>query len=88
MSKRSRLARKDRLKKSKKHVRQTRMSDMMMRTGAGLAVGGAVAGGLGYKGGGDIMGAGLGLAGAGIGVGMLEGIGEGLQKSSKKKRWY
>jgi hypothetical protein len=28
------------------------------------------------------------FSGAGIGVGMLEGIGEGLQKSSKKKRWY
>lgn len=80
--------RKGRLKKSKKRVRKTRMSDVMIGTGAGLAVGGAVAGGLGYKGGGDIMGAGLGLAGAGVGVGMLEGIGEGLQKSAKKPWRY
>jgi hypothetical protein len=64
------------------------MSDVMMQTGAGLAVGGAVASGLGYAKGGEIMGAGMGLAGAGIGVGMLEGIGEGLQKSSKKAWRY
>jgi hypothetical protein len=61
------------------------MSDTMMRMGGGLAVGGAVASGLGYAKGGEITGAGLGLAGAGIGVGMLEGLGEGLQKSAKKK---
>lgn len=78
--------RKGRLVKSKRHKpRPARMSDVMMSTGAGLAIGGAAAKGLGYSKGDEIMGAGLGLAGAGIGVGMLEGIGEGLQKSSKKK---
>jgi hypothetical protein len=76
--------RKGRLKKSKKRVRKTRMSDVMIGTGAGLAVGGAVAGGLGYKGGGDIMGAGLGLAGMGIGVGLMEDIGKGLQMQKFK----
>lgn len=78
--------RKARLSKSKKRVRRpARMSDVMMRTGAGLAVGGAVASGLGYKGGSQITGAGLGLAGAGIGVGLLEGVGEGLQRQSRKR---
>jgi hypothetical protein len=78
---------KGRLAKSKKRKpRKARMSDIMMRTGAGLAVGGAVAGGLGYAKGGELMGAGLGLAGAGLGVGMMESIGEGLQKSARGKR--
>jgi len=74
--------------KSRKAKRKVRMSDVMMQAGAGLAIGGAVAGGLGYAKGGEITGAGLGLAGAGIGVGLLESVGEGLQKSGKKKWGY
>jgi hypothetical protein len=62
------------------------MSDLMMRTGGALAIGGAAAKGLGYAKGDELMGAGLGLAGAGIGIGMLEGIGEGLQRSGRRKK--
>lgn len=77
--------RKGRLAKSKRRKpRPARMSDVMMQTGAGLAMGGAVAKGLGYSGGDDIMGSGLGLAGAGIGVGLMEDIGKGIGKSAKR----
>jgi hypothetical protein len=62
------------------------MSDTMVGVGGGLAMGGAVAKGLGYAGGDDLMGSGLGLAGAGIGVGMLESVGEGMQRSARRRR--
>ena len=71
-------------KKRKTRQKKVRMSDVAIGVGGGLAVGGAVVRGLGYEGGGDIMGAGLGLAGAGIGIAVFEGIGEGFQKIGKR----
>lgn len=76
------MSRKSRLSKKKhKSRRRMRPSEAMMGLGAGLAAGGALTGALGYSGGSDLMGTGLGLAGAGVGVSILESVGEGIRKA-------
>lgn len=79
--KRTRL--KSRLKKQKRW----KASSLLVGTGAGLATLGAVPYALGAKeSGGEVIGAGLGLVGAGIGVGILEGIGERMQGRKRKHK--
>lgn len=87
------MPRRKRLKSGEKKKRKTRqkkvrMSEVAIGLGGGLAVGGAVTGALGYSGGGDLMAGGLGLAGAGVGLSLLEGLGEGFQKMGKRSSKY
>jgi hypothetical protein len=86
MPKRKRL--KSTKKKRKTRQKKVRMSDVAIGLGGGLAVAGGVTGALGYKGGGDLMAGGLGLAGAGVGLSLLEGLGEGFQKMGKRSSKY
>jgi len=81
--------RKSRLKKfkPKRKVRQRRIrsSEAVMGAGAGLAMLGTVPYALGAKAQGEeVMGAGLSLAGAGVGLAVLEGLGENLRKTAKR----
>jgi len=81
--------RKTRLKKykPKRKVRQRRIrpSEAVMGAGAGLAMLGTVPYALGAKAQGEeVMGAGLSLAGAGVGLAVLEGLGENIRKTAKR----
>jgi hypothetical protein len=81
--------RKTRLKKyklkRKSRQRRIRPSEAVMGAGAGLAMFGAIPYALGAKAQGkEVMGAGLGLAGAGVGLAVLEGLGENIRKTAKR----
>jgi len=79
---------KSRLKKRKPAKRKRRtVGETVMGVGGALAATSAVPYLFGNKAAGDkLLGGGLGLAGAGLGIGVLESVGEGLQKTGRSKK--
>lgn len=79
---------KSRLKKKRKaRKRRLRAGETMMQIGGGLAATSAIPYLFGQeKAGGQLLAGGLGLAGAGLGVSVLESVGEGLQRTGRRRR--